>query len=50
MLTSEPKLVTSLCVMNVSSREGHFALEETEQMNREWVIAERDWTQGLKCG
>ncbi|MGP1922906.1 MAG: hypothetical protein ACTS6A_00510 [Candidatus Hodgkinia cicadicola] len=48
MLTSEPKLVTSLCVMNVSSREGHFASEETEQMNREWVIAERDWTQRLK--
>ncbi|MGP1926302.1 MAG: hypothetical protein ACTS80_01805 [Candidatus Hodgkinia cicadicola] len=53
MLTSEPKVTPLIApprVMNVSPRERYFDSEETERLNREWAIAERDWKRGLKCG
>ncbi|MGP1922010.1 MAG: hypothetical protein ACTS4Z_02045, partial [Candidatus Hodgkinia cicadicola] len=53
MLTSEAEvgsLIDSLRVLNVSPRERYFDSEETEQINREWAIANRDWELGLKHG
>ncbi|MGP1916658.1 MAG: hypothetical protein ACTS6G_04585, partial [Candidatus Hodgkinia cicadicola] len=51
--TFEPKVTLSIDTLrelNVSPRERYFDSEETEQLNREWAIANRDWELGLKRG
>ncbi|MGP1918171.1 MAG: hypothetical protein ACTS4U_00460 [Candidatus Hodgkinia cicadicola] len=55
MLTSEGKVATSAAiappnVMNVSPREKYFDSKEIDWINREWAVADRDWSQGLKYG
>ncbi|MGP1916792.1 MAG: hypothetical protein ACTS6G_05385 [Candidatus Hodgkinia cicadicola] len=53
MTTFEPKvalLINTLRALNVSPRERYFGSEETDQLNREWAVADREWERGLKRG